>query len=543
MKITLRSTEPLNRIPSAKFITAVLAGSPVKNEVQIPYLVKIITFHVVECQDKQDLFSKNTEYSVQIYWDYYYGLLIPKKSEWKRFFVDFSSITNFFVGQDCLLQEISSFYEQISRSVDSNSPCGKIANLIGVSGSGKTFLADLLAQHFPNIARIDSINLKDCLSTLNALTKTSNPMLLFVENFDQNLFQDDFESAESKFHHQFVFWMQKLVETSPIGIIFTSETRLKQLSCFNVPFEGNFFLNWSSSGQAASLLKHFGQYSNLKLTEALRGFFPCEVNYILIQLSLPSDKSQMQIIQQNLPSRLVPITKIRQIFRSSFVGMQKEKQEVNLLLQNFVRGISLTKGIIFYGDTGCGKSMFASAIVNEFSASNCLYFLSIDASQVRSKFIGNSEKELIRLFTRAKSFPKSCILIDQMDSLFSARNSSSSNRLVNVLLKELDECSNAFVIGITKNLSSVDEALLRPGRLYPHFEFKQMSLEERREFFEQKMKSIPLLLSEEELHKLLDLTSGFNGAELENAVQKAALYALNQTKLEAKSIFFQHFIF
>jgi SpoVK/Ycf46/Vps4 family AAA+-type ATPase len=301
-------------------------------------------------------------------------------------------------------------------------------------------------------------------------------------------------------------------------------------------------LNWSSSEQATCLLQHFGQYSNLKLAEALQGFLPCEVNSILIQLSLPSSKSEMQIIQQNLPSRLVPITKIRQIFLSSFVGMQKEKQEVNLLMQNFVWGTSLTKGIILHGETGCGKSMFASAIVNEFAASNCLYFLSIDASQVRSKFIGNSEKELIRLFTQAKSFPKTCILIDQMESLFSARHSSSSNRLVNVLLKELDECSNAFVIGITKNLLNVDEALRRPGRLYPHFEFQQMSLEERREFFDQKMSSIPLSLSEEELKKLLDLTLGFNGAELENAVQKAALNALNHTKLEAKTIIFEHFI-
>ncbi len=132
-------------------------------------------------------------------------------------------------------------------------------------------------------------------------------------------------------------------------------------------------------------------------------------------------------------------------------------------------GINLGGGLLLYGPPGTGKTMMAKAIAHELNAT----FFVISPAQILSKWVGEAEQNVRKLFDAAKSEPQAIIFIDEVEALVPKRQDGSSTvmqRVVPQILQELEgfdrKSDRALLfVGATNKPWALDEAMLRPGRL------------------------------------------------------------------------------
>lgn len=143
-------------------------------------------------------------------------------------------------------------------------------------------------------------------------------------------------------------------------------------------------------------------------------------------------------------------------------------------------GVTPHRGILLWGQPGCGKTLIAKAIANDIKA----HFISIRGPEVLNKYIGQSEENLREIFFEARKFQPSIIFFDEIDSIAPKRtgadNERYSDRLVNQLLTMMDgieDLGNVCVIGSTNRIELIDDALLRPGRFDYSLEVKKPTLQ------------------------------------------------------------------
>ncbi|MEN2500251.1 MAG: spermatogenesis associated protein 5 [Marteilia pararefringens] len=188
-------------------------------------------------------------------------------------------------------------------------------------------------------------------------------------------------------------------------------------------------------------------------------------------------------------------------------------------------GLETPKGIILYGPPGCCKTMLAKAVANETSTN----FLSINASELMSKYVGESEKSIRRYFLRARAAAPAIIFFDEFDSIASKRSSGEENAkyqdsIIGTLLTEIDgiePLNNVVIIAATNRIDKIDEALLRPGRFDRKILVDRPNCDDRHEIIEILCKKYKIDMSKSKLNAK-DF-EGLSGAEIVNAFKEAGL--------------------
>jgi transitional endoplasmic reticulum ATPase len=194
-------------------------------------------------------------------------------------------------------------------------------------------------------------------------------------------------------------------------------------------------------------------------------------------------------------------------------------------------GIRPAKGFLLFGPPGTGKTLMAKAVAREANAN----FIATKSSDLLSKWYGESEQQVSRLFTRARQVAPTVIFIDEIDSLVPARGGglgepAVTERVVNTILAEMDgleELQGVVVIGATNRPNLLDPALLRPGR-FDELVYVPVPDEAGREHVLRiQTKGMPLA-DDVDLADIARHTPGYTGADLGDVVRRAGLLALRQ---------------
>jgi transitional endoplasmic reticulum ATPase len=190
------------------------------------------------------------------------------------------------------------------------------------------------------------------------------------------------------------------------------------------------------------------------------------------------------------------------------------------------------KGLLLYGLPGTGKTLIAKAVATT-SESN---FISIKGPELLSKWVGESEKGVREIFRKARQAAPCIIFFDEIDSIAPRRNTSSAGdshvteRMVSQLLTEIDgleDLKGVVIIGATNRPDIIDEALLRPGRFDRIIDVPLPDKDARQQILAIHTKKKPLD-STWDMNKLIELTEGFTGADLEALVNAAAISAIKE---------------
>jgi transitional endoplasmic reticulum ATPase len=193
--------------------------------------------------------------------------------------------------------------------------------------------------------------------------------------------------------------------------------------------------------------------------------------------------------------------------------------------------VATPKGILLYGPPGTGKTLIAKAVAHT-SESN---FISIKGPELLSKWVGESEKGVREIFRKARQAAPCIIFLDELDSLAPSRSSGSSDsnvteRVVSQLLTEIDgleELHDVLIIGATNRVDLIDSALLRPGRFDRIIEVPLPDTKGRENIFKIHTRKKPLAESID-FAKLVQLTNGFSGAEIEGLCNRAAMSSIRR---------------
>jgi transitional endoplasmic reticulum ATPase len=206
-------------------------------------------------------------------------------------------------------------------------------------------------------------------------------------------------------------------------------------------------------------------------------------------------------------------------------------------------GIRPAKGFLLFGPPGTGKTLLAKAVAREAEAN----FIATKSSDLLSKWYGESEQQVSRLFARARQVAPTVIFIDEIDSLAPQRGGglgepAVTERVVNTILAELDgleELQGVVVIGATNRPTLLDPALLRPGRFDELVYVPVPDKEGRLRILQIHTRNMPLA-ADVDLEAIAGRTERYTGADLENLVRRAGLTAIREN-LEADTVTMRFF--
>jgi transitional endoplasmic reticulum ATPase len=188
-------------------------------------------------------------------------------------------------------------------------------------------------------------------------------------------------------------------------------------------------------------------------------------------------------------------------------------------------------GILLYGPPGCGKTMMAAAAAAECDA----VFISIKISDIKDKYVGESEKKIKEVFKIAREYERAIIFFDEMDALAADRSDSSTGHersLVNELLAQMDgvdtKGANKYLILAATNLPwAIDTALRRAGRFDKTIYIPEPDSTARKKLFEIYLKHKPVT-KDIDLDELAERTSGFASSEIKQICEEAARIPLRE---------------
>jgi transitional endoplasmic reticulum ATPase len=195
-------------------------------------------------------------------------------------------------------------------------------------------------------------------------------------------------------------------------------------------------------------------------------------------------------------------------------------------------GMSPSKGVLFYGPPGCGKTLMAKAVANECQAN----FISVKGPELLTMWFGESEANVRDVFQKARQSAPCVLFFDELDSIAQQRGGSqgdgggAADRVMNQLLTEMDGVGakkNVFIIGATNRPDIIDTALMRPGRLDQLIYIPMPDFESRLSILRATLRKSPVA-KDVDLSYLASQTDKFTGADLTEICQSACKLAIRE---------------
>jgi cell division protease FtsH len=231
-------------------------------------------------------------------------------------------------------------------------------------------------------------------------------------------------------------------------------------------------------------------------------------------------------------------------------GIDEAKEEVQEIIE-FLKdprkfqklGGRIPKGVLVVGPPGTGKTLLAKAIAGEAGVP----FFSISGSDFVEMFVGVGASRVRDLFEQGKKHAPCIIFIDEIDAVGRLRGAGlggghdEREQTLNQLLVEMDgfdTTEGVILVAATNRPDVLDPALLRPGRFDRQVVVNRPDLRGRSEILKVHTKKVPIA-ADVELEKIARGTPGFSGADLENLVNEAALWAARQNKKEVETVDFE----
>lgn len=240
----------------------------------------------------------------------------------------------------------------------------------------------------------------------------------------------------------------------------------------------------------------------------------------------------------------------KKITFSDVAGIDEAKEEVVEIVE-FLRdprkfqklGGRIPKGVLVVGPPGTGKTLLAKAIAGEAGVP----FFSISGSDFVEMFVGVGASRVRDLFEQGKKHAPCIIFIDEIDAVGRLRGAGlggghdEREQTLNQLLVEMDgfdTTEGVILVAATNRADVLDPALLRPGRFDRQIVVNRPDIRGRSEILKVHTKKVPVAANVE-LEKIARGTPGFSGADLENLVNEAALWAARQNKKEVETVDFE----
>eukprot|EP00127_Corallochytrium_limacisporum_P004307 Clim_evm252s157 gene=Clim_evmTU252s157 len=262
---------------------------------------------------------------------------------------------------------------------------------------------------------------------------------------------------------------------------------------------------------------------------------------ILDQLAVTMDDFRFALGQSNPSALRETVVEVPTVTWDDIGGLEKTKEELQEMVQypvehpeKFLKfGMTPSKGVLFYGPPGCGKTLLAKAIANECQAN----FISIKGPELLTMWFGESEANVREIFDKARAAAPCVLFFDELDSIAKARGGSvgdaggAADRVINQVLTEMDGMNakkNVFIIGATNRPDIIDPAVMRPGRLDQLIYIPLPDKPSRYSILKANLRKSPIH-PEVDLHQIADHTNGYSGADLTEICQRACKLAIKES--------------
>ena len=260
---------------------------------------------------------------------------------------------------------------------------------------------------------------------------------------------------------------------------------------------------------------------------------------VLASLSVTNANFQYALETANPSALRETVVEVPTVKWEDIGGLESVKLELRETVQypvehadKFLKfGMSPSKGVLFYGPPGCGKTLLAKAIANECQAN----FISVKGPELLTMWFGESEANVRDIFDKARAAAPCVLFFDELDSIAKSRGNGDANgatdRVLNQILTEMDGMNakkNVFVIGATNRPDQIDPALLRPGRLDQLVYIPLPDEQSRLSILQSQLRKSPIA-KDVELAHIAKSCQGFSGADLTEICQRACKMAIRES--------------
>lgn len=511
-------------------------------------------------------------------------------------------------GQDDLLYKLINDIHDITTRGEQN----KLIILTGPPGSGKTFISSIIAEESSKshitfyCHEFYSREIGESARIVKKLF--NNNEIIILENIECILLGNTTVDSESLYDNQQEILQEFSMNYSKIkGKYFIAITNypillnFKWMDDFSSPFQReNISISIGNDKQKEEILLFLSRdfsfsFQNYKetikiLSKKCHGYTAKDLVTLTRELISFHYLNSEKLIDKDVIDKILFDSKpfilrnISSINKSIFEDKKTIKElvghddQIHMLLEKLKKpcefpelNLLYPRGIVIWGPSGCGKSHLVSALCQESGINHII----VEASNIRSKYMGASEKNLAEIFKKARDCSPCILVFEHFETLIPNRSFSLSNqgnhnrnweegqkesqssgtdeRLLAVFLCEVDgmetDSSKPIVVIATANrIDNLDPSVIRKSRLEIHVEMKKLDNVGRDQFLTMKMANMPINLDEMERNWLIQVTEGWSGANLEGLFNEAALLTIRQnreiiSKVEFESTLENSFLF